>query len=388
MSHDLLLPRPDGSLEKYEVNGQPRFALQAVPPKSRVAYAAAHVVADPLADIDPSTEVALDWEATLQYRHHLWGLGLRVAEAMDTAQRGMGLEWQATKDLIRRSVTEARSVQAQIACGAGTDHLEPAADRTLAEIEEAYKEQCEFVEGEGSQSILMASRDLARVARTPDDYLRVYDAVLSQVSRPVIIHWLGEMFDPHLAGYWGYQDPDGAMEVCLELIGAHTAKIDGIKLSLLDANMEKEMRQRLPGTVRMYTGDDFNYPDLIYGDSTGKSDALLGVFDAIAPAASAALHALDASDAREYERILAPTVPLAHHIFRAPTRFYKTSVVFLAYLNGHQEHFRMVRGLESARSMLHLSELFVLADRAGLLLCPELAMERMSRVLSLAGVEH
>ncbi len=388
MPHDLLLPKSDGSLQRYGVSGRSSFPSEAEPSRSRIAYAAAHVVADPLAEVDPSTEAALDWDSTLRYRHYLWGLGLRVAEAMDTSQRGMGLGWQATKALISRSVAEARSVRADIACGAGTDHLEPSTNRTLQEVEEAYKEQCGFVEGEGARVILMASRTLAGAARTSDDYLNVYDAVLSQVSQPVIIHWLGDMFDPRLAGYWGYFDPADAMEVCLEMIESHASKIDGIKLSLLDADREKEMRRRLPSTVRMYTGDDFNYPELIRGDSTDASDALLGIFDAIAPAASAALRALDADDAEEYERILAPTVPLSRHVFRSPTRFYKTGVVFLAYLNGHQNHFRMVGGLESARSIVHLSQLFVLADQADLLFDPELATERMSRVLLLAGIEQ
>lgn len=388
MPYDLILPKSDSSLKRYEVNGGYSFPSEANPPRSRIAYAAAHVVADPLADIDPSTEAALDWDATLRYRHYIWGLGLRVAEAMDTAQRGMGLGWQATKALIKRSVTEARSVRADIACGAGTDHLEPATSHTLEDVEEAYKEQCGFVEGEGARVILMASQALASAARTPDDYLNVYDSVLSQVSQPVIIHWLGDMFDPRLAGYWGHRDYGEAMEACLEMIESHASKIDGIKLSLLDADREKEMRRRLPSTVRMYTGDDFNYPELIRGDSTDASDALLGIFDAIAPAASAALHALDAGNTEEYERILAPTVPLSRHIFRYPTRFYKTGVVFLAYLNGHQSHFRMVGGLESARSVAHLSELFVLADQAGLLFDPELAAERMSRALLLAGIEQ
>jgi hypothetical protein len=370
MPGNLLLFGPDGSLNRYEVGGPSRFSPASGAPESRVAYAAAHVVADPLADADPTTEVALDWDATLRYRHYLWGLG-----------------WQTTRALIRRSLAEARGARAEIACGAGTDHLALAPGRTLEEVEEAYKEQCGFVEGEGGRVILMASRDLAAAAKTPDDYQRVYDAVLSQVSRPVIIHWLGEAFDPHLAGYWGHDESRAAMEMCLEVVESHAAKVEGIKLSLLDADLEKEMRQRLPEGVRMYTGDDFNYPELILGDAAGASDALLGVFDPIAPAASAALRALDAGDTEKYGRILAPTVPLARHMFCAPTRFYKTGVVFLAYLNGHQDHFRMVGGLESARSAVHLSELFVLADRSGLLLHPELAAERMSLVLSLAGIE-
>jgi hypothetical protein len=315
----------------------------------------------------------------------LWSLGFSLAEAMDTAQRGMGLDWETTKELISRSVTEARSRGAEIACGAGTDHLQPVG-ATLEDVKAAYGEQCEFVEGEGGRVILMASRALAAVAKTPEDYAEVYGSMLAQVSNPVILHWLGEAFDPALGGYWGHRDLDDAMEVCLSIIGDHAEKVDGIKTSLLDKNREVEMRRRLPQGVKMYTGDDFNYPELIRGDDEGFSHALLGIFDAIAPAAAAALAALDAGDTGRYEEILGPTVPLSRRIFKAPTQYYKTGVVFLAYLNGHQDHFRMVGGLESARSVVHLSELFVLADKANLLLDGERAAQRMRRVLALAGV--
>lgn len=386
MLKELLLPRADGSIAPYFPTGEPVPAVPASPPKSRIAYAAAHVVVDPLADVSPPIEAALDWEATLAYRRHLWSLGLSVAEAMDTAQRGMGLGWDASKELIRRSVDEARALGGDIACGAGTDHLEASSGVTLEDVAAAYEEQCGFVEGVGGRVILMASRALAAAAEGPDDYASVYGRILSQVSKPVILHWLGEMFDPELAGYWGYRDLDRAMDVCLQIIRDHASKVDGIKLSLLDEEREVEMRRRLPDGVRMYTGDDFNYPALIRGDGKNHSDALLGIFDAIAPAASAALHALDAGDENRYHSLLAPTVPLSRHIFKEPTRFYKTGVVFLAYLNGHQSHFRMVGGAESARSVVHLAELFVLADEAGLLADPELAAERMRRVLAVAGV--
>jgi hypothetical protein len=288
--------------------------------------------------------------------------------------------------LIRRSLAEARAEGGDIACGAGTDHLEPSEGITLQEVKSAYEEQCAFVEGEGGRVILMASRALAASAESPDDYAEVYGAILSQVSSPVIIHWLGEMFDPTLGGYWGHRDLDAATEVCLSIIHDHAKKVDGIKISLLDAGREVEIRCLLPDGVRMYTGDDFNYPDLIRGDDEGFSHALLGIFDAIAPAASAALQTLDAGDTGRYEEIFAPTVPLSRLIFKAPTRYYKSGVVFLAYINGHQDHFRMVGGQESARSVVHLSELFVLADRAGLLHAPDLAAERMCRVLAVAGV--
>ena len=386
MAHQILLPRADGTCAPYTLGEPSTYPSSSAPSHSRVAYAAAHVVCDPLAENGPVSPAHLDWDATMAYRHHLWSLGFSVAEAMDTAQRGMGLDWKVTGELIRRSVADARAIGAGIACGAGTDQLAPSARVTLDDVQAAYEEQCSFIEGEGGRIILMASRALASCARTPDDYIQVYDRILTQVSQPVILHWLGDMFDPALAGYWGYQDLDAAMGVCLSIIERHAAKIDGIKISLLDADREIAMRRRLPATVRMYTGDNFNYPELIRGDDQGYSHALLGIFDAIAPAAAAALQALDNGDVTRYTAILAPTVLLSRHIFQAPTYYYKTGVVFLAYLNGHQSHFHMVAGLESARSIVHLAELFVLADKAGLLRYPELALERMRRVLALAGI--
>lgn len=386
MLEELLLPAADGSLSTYVPSGEALPVAPADPPGSRVAYAAAHVVADPLADIDPTTQAALDWDATLAYRRHLWSLGLSVAEAMDTAQRGMGLDWKTTKELIRRSVAEARELDAGIVCGAGTDHLEHSPATTLDDVRNAYEEQCAFVEGEGGRIVLMASRALAAVAEGPDDYAGVYGRILSQVSEPVILHWLGEMFDPALRRYWGHDELDQAADSFLGIVGDHAEKVDGVKISLLDKDREIELRRVLPEGVRVYSGDDFDYPELIRGDGENYSDALLGIFDAIAPAAAAALRALDAGDGARYEEILGPTVPLSRHIFEPPTRFYKTGIVFLAYLNGHQPHFRMVGGLEAARSVVHLSELFVLADRAGLLSDPGLAAERMRRVLAVAGI--
>jgi hypothetical protein len=387
MANTIRLPRPDGTLAPYTLSPPSTFQPPSAPLRSRVAYAAAHVVCDPLANINPTLDVALDWEATLAYRRHLWSFGFAVAEAMDTAQRGMGLDWTTTKELIRRSLAEARAVGGLIACGAGTDHLAPGPGVDLDAVEAAYAEQLGFVEGLGGQVILMASRALATCASGPGDYARVYDRILSQVAQPVILHWLGDMFDPQLAGYWGSRDLDAAMDSCLQIIGDHAAKIDGIKISLLDKDREIGMRRRLPPNVKMYTGDDFNYPELILGDEQGYSHALLGIFDAIAPAASAAFQALDAQDRDRYDAILAPTVPLSRHIFQKPTYYYKTGVVFLAYLNGHQPHFRMVGGQESARSAIHLAELFVLADRAGLLREPDMAAERMRRYMALAGIE-
>ena len=383
----LSLPRPDRTLETYRTRGAQRaWPRPERPIASRVAYAAAHVVGDPLADVDPTTRAAIDWDATLGYRHHLWSYGLAVAEAMDTAQRGMGLDWSASQELIRRSLAEARAAGGVIACGAGTDHLAPGDDVTLAAVERAYEEQCGFVEGHGGRVILMASRALARAARGPDDYLRVYGAILRQIRQPVILHWLGDMFDTQLAGYWGSSDPKAAMDTCVALIHEHRAKIDGIKISLLDADKEIAMRRRLPAGVRMYTGDDFHYDHLILGDDHGASHALLGIFDAIAPAASGALQALDAGDVAAFRAMLEPTVALSRHIFQPPTYSYKTGIVFVAYLNGHQTHFRMVGGKESARSVLHLAELFRLADAAGLLTDAELATQRMRRFLFVAGI--
>jgi hypothetical protein len=207
------------------------------------------------------------------------------------------------------------------------------------------------------------------------------------VRQPVIIHWLGDMFDPALAGYWGSADLDSAMGTAVAIINDNAAKVDGVKISLLDKDREIAMRRRLKQGVLMCTGDDFNYAELIAGDEQGFSHALLGIFDSIAPAASAALTQLAGGDVEAFREILAPTVPLSRHIFRAPTRFYKTGVVFMAYLNGHQDHFTLVGGQESARSTLHLAELFRLADAAGLLRDPEQAISRMRAVLATRGIE-
>ncbi|HUA55104.1 MAG TPA: dihydrodipicolinate synthase family protein [Candidatus Sulfotelmatobacter sp.] len=381
------LPTPDGRLADYKTRPPRGFPDRRNRPFTRVAYAAAHVVADPLADCDPWLDAPVDWETTIAFRRHLWDLGLGVAEAMDTAQRGMGLDWPTSLELIRRSLAAAAEHPgALIACGAGTDQLAPSPDLTLDDVIGAYEAQIEAIEALGGRIILMASRALAACAKSPEDYHRVYDRILTQVREPVIIHWLGEMFDPALLGYWGHRDHGAAMDVAVAVIAANRAKVDGIKLSLLDKQKELALRARLPQGVRMYTGDDFNYAELIAGDGARYSDALLGIFDAIAPAASAALGALAADQAAEFHAILAPTVPLSRHIFKAPTRFYKTGVVFMAYLNGLQDHFTMVGGQQSARSLVHLAELFRLADAAGLLADPERAVARMGRVLATHGV--
>lgn len=384
---DLNLPRDDRSLERYKLVGTPiPLERRAAGDFNRVAFAAAHVVADPFVEHDPWLAPAIDWDATLRFRHRLWDLGLGVAEAMDTAQRGMGLGWPQAQDLISRALKDAATRKdALIACGVGTDHLS-GTDHSLDRIVDAYRQQLDFVQGEGGRVILMASRALAAAAASPDDYLDTYARVLAHADQKVIIHWLGEMFDPALEGFWGARDHMVAMETCLDMIAANVDKIDGIKISLLSKEKEIIMRRRLPAGVRMYTGDDFNYAELIAGDEQGHSDALLGIFDAIAPAASKALASLKSGKTAEFFDVLEPTVALSRHIFKAPTRFYKTGVVFLAYLNGLQDHFTMVGGQESARSTLHLSELFRLADKANVLADPDDATRRMKAFLSVRGV--
>ncbi|MGZ5235391.1 MAG: dihydrodipicolinate synthase family protein [Caldimonas sp.] len=395
MTLSLRLPRADGGSETWPMRGGPGFAAPASPPRfDRIAYSAAHVVADPRAAGNPWLDAALDWDATIRYRQRLWALGLGVAEAMDTAQRGMGLDWPTSLELIRRTLDAARDVPgALVASGCGTDQLVADAETSVDDVIRAYEEQMEAIEALGGKLIVMASRALARVAAGPADYERVYDRILRQSKQPVILHWLGEMFDPALAGYWGSGDVDRAMATALGVIAANPGKVDGIKISLLDKSKEIAMRRRLPEGVRMYTGDDFDYAELIAGDGVGAaanhrhSDALLGIFDAIAPAASAALAALAAGDRARFDAILAPTVPLSRHVFQAPTRFYKTGIVFLAWINGRQSHFTMVGGQQSARSLLHFAEAFRLADAAGLIEQPELAVARMKHLLAVHGFE-
>ncbi len=384
---EVTLPTNDGRTERYRTSAPRDFPARQTAEFNRVAFAAAHVVADPLAEADPWLDAAVDWERTIAFRRRLWDLKLGVAEAMDTAQRGMGLDWSTALELIRRSVEAARDhPHGLVFCGAGTDHLALSPDLALDQVTAAYEEQISAIEAVGGRVIVMASRALAACAKGPEDYARVYGKVLAQVREPVIIHWLGEMFDPALAGYWGRQGHEAAMEVCLQILADNAAKVDGIKISLLSKEKEIAMRRRLPAGVRMYTGDDFNYAELIDGDEAGHSDALLGIFDAIAPAASAALAALAQGDRAAFHEILTPTVPLSRHIFKAPTRFYKTGIVFLAWLNGLQDHFTMVGGQESARSTRHLAELFRLADRAGLLRDPDLACHRMKTLMEVRGV--
>ncbi|MFI7041393.1 dihydrodipicolinate synthase family protein [Microbispora rosea] len=377
------LPTADRRLETYRMREPVVWTRPPARPASRVAYAAAHVVADPLAAHSPGSPTALDWDATLGFRRHLWSYGLRVADAMDTAQRNMGLDWTATAELIRRSAAAARDFGDPadlLACGAGTDHLPEAAG--LEEIVTGYLQQIEIVQDAGARVVVMASRQLARLARGPEDYHKVYATLLAHADRPVILHWLGETFDPALAGYWGSRDLEIATEAFLALVHDNAARVDGVKVSLLDADHEVRLRERLPDGIRLYTGDDFNYPELI----AGGSHALLGIFDPIAPAAASALRALDSGDRERFASVLAPTVPLARKIFETPTYHYKTGIVLLAWLAGHQDAFVMVNGAHSARSMLHLAEVFRLADHAGLLPDPDLAATRMRALLATAGV--
>jgi len=381
------LPRDGGGTERYVLGLPSRFPATHVPSGIRTVYAAAHVVADPRGLIEPWRTPAIDWDATLAFRRHLWGLGFKVAEAMDTSQRGMGLDWANAAELISRALAEARTVPgADLACGASTDQLDPAVEHTLDDVVAAYEEQIGHVERHGGRIILMASRALCRAARSPEDYLSVYDRLIRQCSGKVILHWLGEMFDPALAGYWGSRDFPHAMETVLTLIRAHAGKIDGIKISLLDASKEIEMRRLLPDGVVMYSGDDFNYAELIAGDEQGFSHGLLGIFDPIAPAAAAAFARLEAGDRAGYHAILDPTVALSRKLFEAPTQYYKSGVVLLAWLNGHQEHFRMIGGAESARGILHYADLFRRADGAGLFTDPERSARRMAQLCALSGI--
>lgn len=393
----LTLPTAAGSLQSYTLRGSAPIRQTVNLQFNRIAYSAAHVVANPLAAINPSLDCAVDWDATIAYRQHLWSLGLGVAEAMDTAQRGMGMDWPTSLELISRSIDAAKDFSvdgrhALLASGCGTDHLVLQDVKTVDEVIRAYEEQMAAIEKLGGKLIVMASRALARVAKSPADYERVYDRILSQAKQPVVLHWLGDMFDPALKGYWGSHDIDQGMATALGIIDAYPDKVDGIKISLLDKDKEIAMRRKLPAGVRMYTGDDFNYADLIAGDGFGshplhgQSDALLGIFDAIAPAASAALGELAQGNIEKFHAILGPTVPLSRHIFSAPTQFYKTGVVFMAWLNGHQSHFTMVGGQQSTRSLQHFAELFRLADTANVLEQPELAVRRMKTLLAMHGV--
>jgi hypothetical protein len=384
----LALPCADGSLKPYHLTGTPTPRPASPPRFNRIAYAAAHVVSDPRKDARPWNDPAIDWDATMAFRHHLRSLGFRIAEAMDTSQRGMGLNWAGAQELIRRSLAEAKSVAgADLASGAGTDHLDPAEAKSLDDVIKAYETQAGFIEKHGGRFILMASRALARIARSPDDYARVYGHILTQAREKVVLHWLGDMFDPQLKGYWGSENFDEALDTVIGIIRAHRDKVEGIKISLLEERYEIALRNRLPEGVLCFTGDDFNYAPLIEGDGNRHSHALLGIFDAVAPQASSALAALAAGDNARFRAIIEPTVPLSRKIFEAPTQYYKAGVVFLAWLNGHQSHFTMPAGMQSARGILHYADIFRLADKANVLDQPELAIHRMRKLLAVYGME-
>ncbi|WP_215747044.1 dihydrodipicolinate synthase family protein [Gluconobacter sp. P1C6_b] len=381
----IILPDETGRKTDYHLIGTPAPTGTLDRNPARIVYSAAHVVANPYTAKDPSGSGAIDWDKTMAFRRHLADLGLGIAEAMDTAQRGMGLDWPMALELIRR--TKAELPDADVVNGCGTDHLDPVDVRDVDAVIRAYLEQVEAIQAVGGRIILMASRALVRVAKGPEDYLRVYREVLSACDEPVILHWLGEAFDPALAGYWGTNSFDQALETVLEMIGQNVSKVDGIKISLLDKEKEIRMRRLLPAGVRMYTGDDFNYPELIEGDEQGFSHALLGVFDPLAPLAAYAVSKLGEGDKAAFRAALDPTVPLARVIFKAPTQYYKTGVVFLAWLNGFQDHFIMLGGAQSMRPLPYFTDIFRLADGCGLLRNPELAVRRMKSHLSLYGAD-
>jgi Protein of unknown function (DUF993) len=384
------LPTYRGTLETYAPSGSPLTPRAPRVPLTRTAFAAAHVVSDPLAERDPWIgRPAVDWENTLRFRHWLWDQGLGLAEAMDTAQRGMGVDWLTAKELIERTMRDAKAhpLEPRVACGAGTDQIPLANLRDEQALVAAYAEQMEVIEAAGGQVIIMASRAFPAMGATSETYASVYGRLIEQAAEPVILHWLGDMFDPPLTGYWGSKDVDAASEAVLTIIAANPAKVDGIKISLLDQAHEEAFRASLPEGVRLYTGDDFNYADLIAGDGTRASHALLGIFAAIAPAASQALEALAQDDLETYHGLLAPTVPLSREIFKAPTQFYKAGIAFLAWLNGAQSHFIMPGGLQSSREIRHYAEVFRLADQARLLTRPELAVDRMTLLLRLHGID-
>ena len=371
--------------ENYSLRGEPLALRKPKSPFNRIAFAAAHVVVDPFADANPAGTPVLDWKRTLAYRKHLLDLGFGIAEAMDTSQRGMGLDWPTALELIRRSLDHAGDRAGQIFSGVGTDHLAASDSRSLDDVVRAYLEQLHAVQKLNGRVILMASRALVRVAKSPADYEKVYGRVLAEADHPVVLHWLGDMFDPALKGYWGTNEVSAAMETALRMISTNEKKVDGIKISLLDEQKEIDMRRKLPAAVKMYTGDDFSYPQLIAGDAQGFSHALLGIFDAIAPAASQALTALAGGNMEKYAALMEPTVPLSRLIFRAPTQFYKTGIVFLAWLNGHQDHFIMVNGAQAMRPLPYFCEVFKLADQARLLRDPELAAKHMKQLLAVYG---
>lgn len=395
----LTLLAPDGSTSQVELSEAPAYTRPDGPLRSRVAYAAAHVVPKVAGDNTPGRPAEIDWDATLAFRRHAYAWGLGVADAMDTAQRNMGLDAAATRELISRSAAVAREEGGAVVVGVNTDHVDDE-QITVDAVIDAYKTQLHFTEEQGAGPVIMASRHLARAARSADDYRRVYREVLGAATTPVVLHWLGTAFDPVLQGYFGSDDWRAASDVLIEIIGENPDKVSGVKMSLLDAASEVAVRDRLPDGVRMFTGDDFNYVGLIGGadvpdapqpvseaaEPRRHSDALLGAFAALTTSASAAIQALDAGDPGRYLEILGPTEALSRQIFAAPTFYYKTGVAFVSWLNGHQPAFQMVGGLHSARSLPHLSRIVELANEARALENPDLAAGRWHALLKLNGV--
>ncbi|MFC9356723.1 dihydrodipicolinate synthase family protein [Rhodococcus sp. NPDC057014] len=381
----IVLPDLDRSTGTLVLGAPARLNTRSTAPTSRAVYAASHVIADPLRASAENVADQIDWDATLQLRRDLWSLGLGVAESMDTAQRGMGLDWAGARELAVRTLTEAKSAGGRVVVGVATDQLKTDSP-SLEEIRDAYLEQVESIESAGGDVVLMASRHLARAAGGPDDYLSVYDAVLSAATRPVVLHWLGSVFDPALDGYWGFSDPSAAMDTVLQIIGNHRERVRGIKVSLLDPALEIALRRRMPDGVRVFTGDDYNYVDLIAGDGTHTSDALLGAFAALGPFASAAFARLDDGDEQGFRNILGPTETLSRLLFAAPTQYYKVGVAWLAYLGGKQDHFRMIGGFETGRSLTHLAELVRAADAIGLFIDPDFTAARASAYFAVHGI--
>ena len=355
----LILPTGTGDLEPYHLTGDPLIRRAPTVPLTRTAFAAAPVISDPIRERSPwDTRPALDWDATLRFRQTLCDQGVHLAEAMDTAQRGMGPDWATALELIRRTMAAAKAhpMRPRVAGGAGTDHVAPAALTDANAILAAYTTQAEAIEAAGGQLILMASRAFTALGADETVYRQVCRRLIDQAQDPVILHWLGPMFDPMLAGCWGSADPGRATDVVLTLIAENPATVDGIKISLLDRAHEEAFRARLPAGVRLYTGDDFNYAPLIEGDGTHHSHALLGIFAAIAPAASQALEALALQDHATYHALLAPTVPLSREIFAPPTRFYKAGIAVLSWLNGNQTHFIMPAGIPVLQVLRRVAE--------------------------------
>ena len=379
------LPVQDGTVQPASLAAPADLDVRSTPPTSREVYAAGHVVAHRLHACADSAAGQIDWDATLQLRRDLWALGLGVAESMDTAQRGMGLRWADARELAIRTLADSADTGGKVVVGVSTDQIE-SHHPSLEEIADAYLEQIATVEAHGGHTVMMASRHLARAATGPDDYLAVYHRVLEAATAPVILHWLGAAFDPALAGYWGFDEPKAAMPTVADLIAAHPDTVRGIKVSLLDPALEIQLRQQICAPARVYTGDDYNYVDMIAGEGSQHSDALLGAFAAVPRFASAAFAKLDDGDTAAFRNILATTIPLSRLIFAAPTQYYKVGVAWLTYLDGRQDHFRMIAGFETGRSLLHLADLVRTAGAIGLFGDPDFTAHRAGAYFDAQGI--